>query len=180
MRLRRRMQVLLAAFLVVVVLALGVDVVALQVRARRSDRLIERLAPSRVQLQDLLTSLLDQETGERGYLLTGNPTFLAPYTSGRARSTADLARLQAMVAGDDDLTAGVQRVRSRTQAWQQLGADFEIAAKRDGRDQVVASLVSTGTSKDLFDAVRTEVSDLDHALALRVASLRENVKSLDR
>jgi len=32
---------------------------------------------------DLLTGMLDQESGLRGYLLTGRAGFLAPYTAGR-------------------------------------------------------------------------------------------------
>lgn len=179
MRLRRRVQVLLAGFLTLVVLALAVDGVALRFRERRGDDLIERLAPARAELQGLLTALLDQETGERGYLLTGDEAFLEPFTAGRARTAASLDRLRRMLADDNDLTAGIQRVKSRAQAWQDLGADFEIAAKRDGRDRVVESLVATGTGKALFDAVRAEIAGVDRALADEVDAAKKDVERLD-
>ncbi|MFP4007416.1 MAG: CHASE3 domain-containing protein [Spirulinaceae cyanobacterium] len=34
----------------------------------------------RLELQELEKNLVDAETGQRGFLLTNNPTFLEPYT----------------------------------------------------------------------------------------------------
>lgn len=179
MRLPRRVQVLLTLFLALVVLALGLDVAVLRVRERASDRLQDTLEPAQLQLQRLLTSTVDQETGERGYLLTGDETFLEPYTTGRVETDTGLDRLRHMLRGRGDLLAGVSRVRSRVQAWQSLGADFEIGAKRDGRDDVVESLVATGTGKQLFDAIRTEVKDLGDRIDARIVDDRRDVNRLD-
>jgi CHASE3 domain sensor protein len=178
MRLRRRVQVLLAGFLSLVVLALALDVFTLSVREDRSDELTDQLEPARVELQRLRASMLDQETGERGYLLTGDESFLEPFTSGRKDTERSLERLTTLVT-NDDLTAGVQRVGSRTGAWQELGAGFEIAAKREGRDQVVESLVATGTSKALFDAVRTEIDAVDELLSGEIERAAADVDRLD-
>ncbi|KMO27377.1 hypothetical protein VQ03_30565, partial [Methylobacterium tarhaniae] len=41
-------------------------------------------------LMQVLADLLDSETGQRGYLLTGDPAFLVPYTAGQARIAAEL------------------------------------------------------------------------------------------
>ena len=37
----------------------------------------------RTDLDGILSSMIDQETGLRGYVTTNDPTFLAPFTSGR-------------------------------------------------------------------------------------------------
>ena len=174
------MQALLAGFLALVVLALGLDVTVLRVRERRSDRLQDSFEPAQLNLQGLLTSLVDQETGERGYLLTGMEEFLGPYNDGKAATTQALSALRNELAGHDDLMAGIERLRSKVEAWQSLGADFEIAAKRSGRDAVVATLVSTRTGTRLFDSVRTEVADLQRRLTEATAAERRDLERLDQ
>ena len=48
------------------------------------QRVIDVLDPAALQVQRLDTSLVDQETGVRGYALSGQKDFLAPYTTGVA------------------------------------------------------------------------------------------------
>src|ERR1700733_10074746 len=45
---------------------------------------------------DLLVNLLDAETSARGFVLTGESAFAAPYDKARARFESDLAALQAV------------------------------------------------------------------------------------
>lgn len=170
---------LLASFLALILIALGVDLTILWTRERASDHLENVLDPALLELQSLLTSLVDQETAERGYLLTGDEAFLEPYEDGRAVSAAGIDRLRTLLAGDESRYAAIGRVRSRISAWQGLGADFEIAAKRQGRDEVVASLVATGTGTGLFDAVRQEISDLSDDLRAEVDDERADLDRLD-
>ena len=40
--------------------------------------------------RDVHEAMLDQETGLRGWLASGDPVFLAPYTAGRAQSAASV------------------------------------------------------------------------------------------
>src|SRR5262245_25868488 len=66
-------------------------------------------------LAQLLSTLQDAETGQRGFLLTGDEAFLQPYTSGVAitpghldlvrRLTADNAAQQARISKIDNLVA---------------------------------------------------------------------------
>lgn len=168
---------LLVIFVALVVLALGLDISVLHVRQHASNRQQATLVPARLDLQQLLTALVDQETGERGFLLTGKDEFLDPFAAGRQRSAEVLARLRTELAGHDDLVAGLDRLASKITAWQTLGADFEIGAKRDGRDEVVVALVSGGTGKRLFDAARKEID----TLAIRLDSLRVSAQDdIDR
>jgi sigma-B regulation protein RsbU (phosphoserine phosphatase) len=172
-------QVLLAGFLALVVLALGLDVAVLRVREHQSDRLQDTLEPAQLELQALLTSLVDQETGERGFLLTGLDEFLRPYEQGRTATSQTLVSLRAKLTSYDDLLAAIDRLRSKIEAWQSLGADFEISAKRQGRDEVVETLVATGTGTQLFDAARVEVTDLQRGLQRTIARERHDVERLD-
>jgi signal transduction histidine kinase len=83
------------------------------------------------EIRGLLGALIDVQTGERGYLLTGDESFLVPYEQGRAEVTVRLARLRGLTADNprqqrriaafgpaasaevDSLDRGVARQRAR-------------------------------------------------------------------
>ena len=67
-------------------------------------------------LDNLLSTLKDAETGQRGYLLTGDPTYLAPYDRAEAELPVlgdDLARL---IGDDADERRQLELVRSHVVA----------------------------------------------------------------
>jgi CHASE3 domain sensor protein len=66
------------------------------------------LESTRIQadISSVLKDLTDMETGERGYLLTENDSYLQPYTDAKARITADFSSLRR------DLADRGQRERS--------------------------------------------------------------------
>ena len=67
-------------------------------QAHAADRAVSsRWAPAATASDQLLAHLVDQETGERGYVITGDPAFLQPYEEGRAKTAQDLTQIQALV-----------------------------------------------------------------------------------
>lgn len=159
LRLRRRLQLLFVPFVFLLLGHLALDSYLVGQRDEVRNLLDDRLNPARVALSDLLASLVDQETGERGYLITGKEVFLEPYRTGQIEVEGELEKLEQLL-DDPDLLAGLERVESRITAWQQLGAEYELAAKRAGRDDDAASLVATGTGMQLFDRARREIESL--------------------
>lgn len=65
----------------------------------------------RVALDAVRESLLKMETGQRGYLLTGQEIYLEPYTSGLAVLDAQLQELQRLIADSDTQTRRLQSLR---------------------------------------------------------------------
>jgi sigma-B regulation protein RsbU (phosphoserine phosphatase) len=180
MRLPRRVQALLVFFVVLVVAALGLDIGTLAVRERASDRLRSTLVPARLDLERLGESLVEQEAAERGYLITGRESYLEPFEEERAKTSDLLDRLRAEVDGRRDLEAAVDRLRSKINAWQSVGADFEINAKRLGRDEVVTALVAGGTSTRLFTGLRTEIDSFASDLDVLSSHESDDIERLDR
>lgn len=164
MRLRRRIQLLFLPFLVLLAADVALDRYFVVQQDRALVRAGDLLDPGRLALGELQQALVAQEAGARGFIITGQERFLVPYEEGRAGTELLLEELGALFAGDEALTASVDRVRNRMTAWRQLGAEFEIAAKRAGRDEQAASLVATGTSMELFEAANTEINDLQDEL----------------
>ena len=62
------------------------------------DRLEDELNPARVELSTILALYVDQETAERGYILTGRPEFLEPYDDAAPAIETTLAELNDQVS----------------------------------------------------------------------------------
>src|ERR1700722_3352909 len=53
----------------------------------------------------LLTTVLNAETGQRGYLITGNAFYLAPYYSAVQSVGSTESTLKSLIAGDSNMTS---------------------------------------------------------------------------
>lgn len=68
--------------------------------AERADDQVRHTVEVQATIQQVLTLLLNAETGVRGYLLTDDPAFLEPHLVARERLPAEVARLVALSAHD--------------------------------------------------------------------------------
>jgi diguanylate cyclase (GGDEF)-like protein len=103
---------------------------------------------------DLLTSMLDQETGLRGYALTGEREFLQPYTQGR--QGFDTA-LESARSGSGRKTATARLLQTLTETAREWQAIAAIAVDQvDRRGPLAASVDSARTRKHLMDRFRRE------------------------
>jgi signal transduction histidine kinase len=107
---------LLVLGVLVVVAALIVLALLAQNRAAAND-LAGSIEPAQAQAYRLQGALVDQETGVHGYGITGDISFLAPYTSGRAIETSAAARLRALVGGKQPMAGDLSRLERAANAW---------------------------------------------------------------
>jgi CHASE3 domain sensor protein len=129
--------------------------------------------PASVQSRALLVALVDQETGQRGFVLTGDESFLDPYRAGRRAVARSLSLLREEFPGDAQMLAAVDAVQEAATTWRRVGAKPEIAARRAGESDVAQQLVLTGRGKRAFDRVRVEVADLQALIDQRLAAARQ-------
>ena len=61
------------------------------------ERVVSTIDPAQLQVQRLDTALVDQETGVRGYALSGQKDFLAPYNQGVTDERNAIRALQAVI-----------------------------------------------------------------------------------
>ncbi|MFT2721909.1 sensor histidine kinase [Deinococcus sp. A31D244] len=149
---------LLRPFLLPFALLLGVGV-AVMVGVNRNDqqlRLVSDAQARTLLLNDLNTQISVMENGERGYLITGDPDFLAPYREGDAAFQAAVFALHDLSATDLQRT-NLARVQSIVVRWQESAARPEIAARSDSLAQA-AQLVQRGVGRDLLNEARAIMS----------------------
>lgn len=120
-------------------------------------------ARERAQLM-LLSALKDAETAQRGFLLTGDPAFLAPYAPARAAAARLLPRTGAAL--------------ERQVAAKFAELDDTIAAFRAGDVTAARRAVASGEGKRIMDGLREAVERAGHAehrlTAERLAAYRQH------
>ncbi|MGW0671701.1 sensor histidine kinase [Streptomyces sp. NPDC002746] len=174
---------ILACFVVVVC---GCLVIGGLVLARISDRtteLVDRIQPARSASFQLQNALLDQETGVRGYALSGDPAFLQPYAAGKRDEQLRLARVRSAMGDTDPYARDLDRIAAASAQWRKEHAEPLIAAvRRDGRQGRASA--RTSESKTAFDTLRrlytTQQSHLDTARDHARAQLNDARVTRDR
>src|SRR5580698_5729245 len=88
----------LAGFATAVVSVVLMAVVSYQSQRRSTDAAdaVTQGVEQLIQIQNLLSSTKDAETGQRGYLLTGDEAYLEPFNSGRAAIDGELKEIRAL------------------------------------------------------------------------------------
>ncbi|MFC7530561.1 ATP-binding protein [Actinoplanes sp. GCM10030250] len=124
---------------------------------RHLDDVLDRIGPMRVAGEALNTALVNQETGIRGYAITGQLDNLKPYENGLAAENDQMARLESLVRpGDADIRAGLEDVRARSAAWRASVADPVITAVRSQGTQAAQTIVDQADTRQ-FDELRQSV-----------------------
>jgi PAS domain S-box-containing protein len=65
-----------------------------------------------LQCNRLLNSLVDEESGVRGFIISGDPAFLQPYTAAKARVVDELRGLDDLVPDDTALEQEIREIRA--------------------------------------------------------------------
>ncbi|HCK83612.1 MAG TPA: hypothetical protein DHW63_03575 [Hyphomonadaceae bacterium] len=107
----------------------------------------------------LLKRVVDAETGQRGYLLTGIEVYLEPYNRARQLLPASEARLAELVSGDPAEVGHVAEIRELMNQRLELLAAGIDARRRSGRDAAVAFVIANH-GNEVMDALRMEVAGL--------------------
>lgn len=95
----------------------------------------------------------EMETGMRGYLLTGDESFLGPYVVSKPKVEAELESLVRMVSDNDSQTTRLNRVRAAHAEWVKY-TDEMIERRR--RNEDVLESVKSGRGKILTDDMRAQ------------------------
>ncbi len=132
---------------------------------------------------ELLLSLMkDAETGQRGYLLTREPHFLAPYEEARQHIRPSLERLRALTSGDPRQQQRLARMESLIQRKLAL-LERTVQLERQGQSAAALEPVRSGEGKRLMDELRVLAAELrvdeQQRLESRNARLEEASRSTD-
>ncbi len=153
-------QLIIAVLVVLLVISAGVTLTARLTVAGAQKELNDRLLPARGAATELLTAYVDQQSGLRGFLLTGAESALEPYTQGRADAQQLVAQLSRLVADDPQSVALLRNVQTEGRSWDAQAAGV-VAARRAGPLSTDRLAEVAGTAAPLFAALRSDLTALE-------------------
>lgn len=124
-------------------------------------------------LQELKDSLLDMETGQRGFLLTGNERYLVPFEDG----SSNLERLRFIVERQlkdfpAELGASVRRLLQLTVDKEQE-LRFTIELRRTGRREEALAIVAANFGQATMEEIRSMIDALTTEHRMQQSKLEE-------
>lgn len=140
-----------------VLLICALSFYALDNRSRNYER-ITTVQAVLSELSTVLGALQDAETGQRGYLLTGDPGYLRPYDDARRSVHAHLSTLRRL-----DLTpVNERRVDALGAIVQDKLAELDatIAAHRAGNMDRALEIVRSNRGRDTMDSARAVIAEI--------------------
>ncbi len=120
---------------------------------KRSAEAVEALGRShtaRASLDQVLQGMLNAETGLRGYLLTGDKSYLRPYEQAVSTINASVRTLQGSYVGQKDLAELSQLIERKL-------SEMELTLKLRDQDQEAEAwrfVLSTDAGREDMDAIR--------------------------
>jgi len=141
-----------------IVLVLGVQ----WSQSRQIGESVSATYETRLELQQVFSLLQDAETGQRGYMLTGNPSYLAPYDAATDQLQGHWSALAGRLAGDPAQAERLRRLRALS-ADKLAELQYTIALRRSGQAAQGLAHISGGRGKHLMDRMRSDVAAMEAA-----------------
>jgi CheY-like chemotaxis protein/signal transduction histidine kinase/CHASE3 domain sensor protein len=150
---------LLAVVAVVIIALLSYQSLRTTTRASASlTQTIEVLG----RLGSLLSTLKDAETGQRGFLLTGEESYLTPYTDAKDALPDEFKLLRTLLANRPEQRRRLDALESLADL-KMAELESTVVARRAGKPDAALAIVRTDRGKIYMDRIRAAVEDMEVA-----------------
>lgn len=142
-------------------------------RISENGKVRQQAAQLQAEISGVLLSLSDLESGQRGYLLTGNPSYLETYNNSVKQLPARFLRLRSELAsGLPDERALESQLESIAQS-KISEADETIRLRQKGYRHRAFGIVDSNRGKELMDAARARATALMGAATDRLSDYEQ-------
>jgi signal transduction histidine kinase len=165
------------------VLIAAIVVASLALNTLNDDRgqVVNTLDPAALDGSQLYAALLNQETGLRGYLLSGQQSFLGPYNAGLAAQRHDVKSLGPLLAGLPVARTKLATTLHNIARWRSAYAAPAIKQVAATGTPMPGGDIATGKAE--FDSIRSPMAEFQSYLAAQrkqaVAKLHGSATVLD-
>ncbi|HEX9110619.1 MAG TPA: CHASE3 domain-containing protein [Terriglobales bacterium] len=111
-------------------------------------------------ISGVLKDLTDMETGQRGYLLTGDPSYLQPYTDAKGRIGTDFAGLRVGLANRAENERSLESQLESLANSKQAEMEHSISLRQQGYRHRAFMLVDSNEGMEYMDRARRLLASL--------------------
>lgn len=145
-------------------------------RVVASAEQVDRSQEIKYHIEQVLAEIISIETAARGYVITGDASYLQPNSEATADIYAHLSNLGMMVQDDPQLTSRVEELTELTEEQIDVSRNIIFARATGGNEEAIR-MVKTGEGKVLMDQIRTLTTSLLHAEDLKLKEEKEESRS---
>lgn len=120
---------------------------------------IQSAQQARAAISKLMQQVLDAESGQRGFLLTGDPSYLEPYTAATADIGQTLDAMRPLFAPSREQLRDFD-LMSRHISRKLAEMDLSVRMRREGNEDGWKFVLTTDVGKEQMEAVREQTSKL--------------------
>ncbi|MFB5676115.1 CHASE3 domain-containing protein [Paenibacillus terreus] len=179
-----RMKILLGY--VFIIACLGIFLLVVSGRMNQLQQENDFIVHHDLQVHNLTSALekhiLDMETGQRGFVITRNESYLAPYMDARTVWQQDFEALNDLVRDNPAQQRRLETIQSRLQRWIEIAGEPLIAAGRSGDQAKIDEFFAADPGKvevdglrSLLDTFRNTELQLTEA---RISNLEQSTRSI--
>ena len=144
----------------------------------RANRWVEHTLAVNVQLQSVGSLLRDAETGQRGYLLTGNEGYLEPYENAVRQLPTGLARLREMILDNPEQSGNMQRLEELSSR-KVTELQRTIDLYRSGKPDAARSIVLSNFGQHDMDEIRSVLAQMAQVEGNLLAERKKTLSNVE-
>ncbi|HLG85464.1 MAG TPA: CHASE3 domain-containing protein [Bradyrhizobium sp.] len=161
-----RMSVKLSAVFTAICLVIGISTISIYGSLgtiNTADKMTVHTYQVLEQLNELVTGMVNSETGVRGYLISGDTGFLAPLEGGQKQYQSAVSQVASLTSDNPAQQKRIELVKQHASDWFNNIAQREIALMKDPATQAKArELEASGAGKKAMDGLRGVVKEMDN------------------
>ena len=120
---------------------------------------IDKAETARATINKLLQQMLDAETGQRGYLLTGDVRYLEPYNAALADVNQNLDELRSLTSNSPSESAQFSMM-SRSMSRKLAEMDLTVRMRKNGQTDAWKFVITTDVGLQQMDSIREQANKL--------------------
>lgn len=113
------------------------------------------------ELKNINLSMVNQETGLRGYVISGDKIYLEPYAKGQAEYERSFNAVKRLTSDNPSQQDRLSDLSRSAETWQNNIAAKEIALVDAGNGDKARLFMATGAGKASMDALRSKIAEMD-------------------
>jgi signal transduction histidine kinase len=136
---------------------------------------MEQAQQTRSAINRLVRQVLDAETGQRGYLLTGDPRYLEPYNTAIGEITQNLDLLRRLLLPHPELLSDFDTL-SRHVSRKMAEMDLSVRMRKDGNEDGWKFVLTTDVGKEQMEAIREQSTKLSASSIIKMEQGQAQIK----
>ncbi|MCW3790524.1 CHASE3 domain-containing protein [Paenibacillus sp. LS1] len=103
-------------------------------------------------------NVLNMETGQRGFMITGNESYLEPYSQGLSQWNTNYDQLNALISDNPSQQQSLQNIKSHITRWIEIAGEPSVNLKKQGDQAQVIAFFQSDPGKSEIDLLRTQLA----------------------